>query len=214
VTRQLVRPVPLDLDQVLQGPPPHPNCRCTGAGGRAPVGLALETVGAGEQVRVQLILPVDGNGVPKPVAQQTFTDAVLEQIAAGTGTLLADLTAEHVTPDDIGSCTVQFKFEDGLKDTLEEMAKQLGGLDVAVVREAARQAAAAAEEQVRYTMVIGEPPPAGVSPAEMKAAVDYYLATGRLPWASVPPAPALPRPRPAPPVAAHRRAMKLKGKMR
>lgn len=200
-------------------------------GGSAPVGLALETVGAGEFVDVRCMLPLDAEGHAKPAAQGTFTQQVLDQIAQATGVPLPVLTGDTYEVTDIkvqyadgpepGPGTVgitaapptnvEFKFDDQLFGALSKMSESLLGLDNEVVREVMRQAAAETEEAVRYQMVTGERPPDGVRGSELKAAVDFYLATGRLP--APPPVPA-PPPKPAPELPRHRRAMKLQGKLR
>lgn len=109
----------------------------------------------------------------------------------------------------------QFSYDmDAITDAL--VKSTAGALDTQVVRAAARLAAAGEEERVKYRLVTGEDPPAKANHAHVKAALDYYLATGMLPQPVTQPVPvgiasrqqaAVPeRPR-------CRRAMKLRGRI-
>jgi hypothetical protein len=225
--------MPLDLEAALAGPPPHPNCRCSACEPLpfvkrgVPAPLRITTVDEARDMLygvpvlkhpLTFISLAEGAQAPGPFAPPADEAQAIARAEVDLSFQLGrhhrvevdagDFTGALGAPGGPTACDVQFNF----KDTLSEMVDKSLGLDLAVVREATRRAAQAVEEQVRYTMVTGEAPPATATAAEVKAATDYYLATGRLPGAPAP-APA-PRPRPATPPATHRRAMKLTGKLR
>lgn len=164
-----------------------------------PVAVAMESAKAGERVRVRILSP----GVP-PDAHYVPADALPVMTQA---------------PINISFDTSPFSHDiDAINEAImKAVAVSPGMLDTQVVRAAARLAADEADERARYQMLTGQPAPPKANRAAVKAAMDYYLATGMLPQPVEQPVPVgitSRQPPPLRPRPKHRRAIKLQGRLK
>ncbi len=181
---------------------PHPNCRCTMCDPVYVPGLftAVENALDREPGRADMI--------GKAEARAGF------DIGRDERTVVAAVPGSSSERVYLNIDASKFSFD--MDAVTLALASSNIGLDSQVVRAAARLAADELEERVRYAMVTGHEPPPKANRAALKAALDYYLATGgevpqlaaQAPAAPGRPVPSLRQGRPA-----HRRAMRLRGRL-
>ena len=165
-----------------------------------PVAVAMTAAKAGERVRVRIMSP----DVP-PDAHYIPADAL-------------PVTAQ--VPINITCDASPFSHDiDAINEAImKAVAVSPGLLDTQVVRAAARLAADEADERARYQLLTGQPAPPKANRAAVKAAMDYYLATGTLPQPVEQPVPvgitSRPAPQPLGQRPKHRRAIKLRGRLK
>lgn len=222
----------MDLGAALAGPPPHTDCRCTACVPEPDLRVRTDMLygvpvlakpyGVLSMAEGRTLLELERPPADRYVTveqAQDYAQQVLDQFGSDV-----EEQAPGAVTADVKVASSQFSFN--LEAIGRELAKvsERGllsvpdmtalDLDTATVREAMRRAAADEEERVRYRMLTGEAPHPLLDAVTVKAAVDYYMKTGRLPGIPHAPAePASPPPAAAPQRPRHRRAMKLQGRM-